>query len=460
MIIMKFGGSSIKDVPAMKRVADIVERHLSQKPLVVLSALGGVTDQLIEAHRLAVAQKFEQADNIFNRLKDRHKEMIDGLIPGGPLYDEINHYLEAEFQRLHVFLNASKAIKVESPEIYNSVIGLGELLSTHIFDCYFRSKNLPSICVDIRPVMKIDFDRGEIKPLIEEIEHQAKIHLAHYMNRGDLVVTQGFLATTVRGAPATLGRNGSDYTASLLGAALKVKEIQIWSDVDGILSADPTIIKDARPLPFMTFEEACELAYFGARVLHPATIQPALAHGIPVRVLNSLYPDEKGTLIIPDFQETDNNTIKSIAYKENIILVTIESSKLLLSPKLIEEIFEILTRHGKKVYAVNKSATKLSVTIQNNGDSLEFVEDLKIFGKVKIEPHKVIVSVVGERMKGNPELTWKIIKMLHESGIKLELISQFANQISMMFIIDESDIERTVKLIHSEFINSSLFVKR
>lgn len=456
MIIMKFGGSSIKDVSAMKRVAKIVESKITQQPLVVLSALGGVTDQLIQAHRMTLAGEKERASQIADELVHRHRTMAKALIPSGVILEQLNNYLDSEFRKLQTFLKVTEAIKVESSEVYNSLIGIGELLSSHIFDAYLRYLGNQSVCVDVRPVMQISYLQGEIVPELDKIKSLAHLYYVPYLKKNQLVVTQGFLATTVEGAPATLGRDGSDYTASILGAVLQADEIQIWSDVDGILSADPTIIPQARPLTFMTFDEACELAYFGARVLHPATIQPAVTHGIPVRVLNSLRPEEKGTLILPDYQDKAPQAIRSIAYKEGISLVTVESSKLLLSPKLIEEIFEILTKHGKKVYAVNKAATKLSVTIQSNGGSTEFIKELEAFGHVELEPNKVVVSVVGERMKGDPHLTWQIIRLLHEQGIRIELISQFNKQISMMFIIDEADIEKTVHLIHEQFIAPSM----
>lgn len=452
MIIMKFGGSSIKDAQAMLRVADIVEQHLPQQPLVVLSALGGVTDQLLRLHQVALEQKDLQLSSEFNNLKDRHLQMLKTLIAENRILDETMHFLNAELERLQTLLNAVKAIKVNSAELYSSIIGLGEILSTRIFEALLRSRNLPVTWQDIRPIMIVEKNGDDVAPKLDEIEKRVRLQFEHHLKHRELIITQGFLATLPNGAPTTLGRDGSDYTASLLGAALNVKEIQIWSDVDGILSADPTLIKEARPLPFMTFEEACELAYFGARVLHPATIQPALMHGIPVRVLNSQYPNEPGTLIVPDYKPTEHKAIKSIAYKENITLLTIESSKLLLSPKAIEDIFDILSRHGKKVYAVTKSATKLSVTIQNNGQDQSFLEELKHFGRIDVEPNKVVVSIVGEGLKANPLLTWQVIKMLHEHNINIELISQFARQISMMFIIDEAFIDQTVRLIHDRFI--------
>jgi aspartate kinase len=266
------------------------------------------------------------------------------------------------------------------------------------------------------------------------------------------MVCPGFIASTLEGEPATLGRDGSDYTASLLGAALDAEEIQIWSDVDGILSADPSIIPYARPLKTMTFDEACELAYFGARVLHPATIQPALEAGILVRVLNSSFPDEPGTRILTDDTQENGQLVKSIAYKEGITLLTVESSKLLLSPRIIEAIFLILTRHGKRVFAVSKSATRLSITIENIEDLDEIVREISEYGDVQVERQKVIVSVVGERMKGHPSMPWQILQLLDKENVTIELVSQFASQISLTFIIDERDIERTVTVLHKTFI--------
>ncbi len=452
MIIMKFGGSSIKDVAAIQRVAQIVENYKEQRPLIVLSALGGVTDLLIEAHNLTLSKNKQKAMELFAQLEERHRLVANTLISNSQISEHLNAYLDSEFKKLETFLNVTEAIRVESSEVFNSLIGIGELLSSHIFDAFLRQRGNQSVCVDVRPIMQVKLVQGEVNPQTEKIAELARLHYLPLLNKGQIVVTQGFLATTVDGAPVTLGRDGSDYTASILGSVLRANEIQIWSDVDGILSADPTIIPDARPLNFMTFDEACELAYFGARVLHPATIQPAVSHGIPVRVLNSRFPREKGTLIVSDYPNKEPQAIRSIAYKEGISLVTIESSKLLLSPKLIEEIFQILTRHGKKVYAVNKAATKLSVTIQSNGGSVQFLDELKRFGRVELEPNKVVVSVVGERMKGDPRLTWQIIRLLHEQNIQIELISQFNKQISMMFIIDEKDIEKTVRMIHSKFI--------
>jgi len=233
-----------------------------------------------------------------------------------------------------------------------------------------------------------------------------------------------------------------------LGAALQVDEIQIWTDVDGILTADPTIIPSAKLLDTMTFNEASELAYFGARVIYPAAIQPALEKDIPVRVLNSTNPKSKGTLILNKVPEKEKRLIKSIAYKEDITLITIRSSQLLLNTKLMGLIFQRLAELNMRVYAVSKSAIKLTLTVESNGDFSDLFKGIPHIDTVNVEKNKTIVSVVGENMKGNQDIGWQIVRLVNQAGIQMDLISQFASQVSFMFIINEADINKTVQLLH------------
>lgn len=453
MIIMKFGGSSVEDAGKMKNAAEIIAGTVNRQPLVVLSALGGITDQLIETLSLAAGQDLSQARVLVNQIEERHQTLISELFTDAGSIEDLFHLVHQEMAKLRVLLEATEAIRFKSKRIANGVMSVGELLSSNILNQLLNSMEYRSVCLDARQMIFVKYYGQSVVPLQDEIRTEAQKLVKESTQNNQIIVTQGFIATTPDGAPATLGRDGSDYTASLLGAALDCEEIQIWSNVDGILTADPTIVAHARPLKTMTFNEACELAYFGARVLHPATIQPALESGIIVRVLNATHPKEKGTAIVAR-EDTDHQTIvKSIAYKENITLLTIESSHLLLSPKVMEEIFMILYRKGKKVYAVSKSATKVSITIENNSDQEELIEELKHHGDVHVDPKKVIVSVVGEKMKTDHDLNWKILKMLDEQQIHIDLVSQFANQISLTFIINEKDIDCTVKLLHEKLIS-------
>ncbi len=462
MIIMKFGGSSVKNSEAMRRVGKIIGQYLSRRPLVVVSALGGVTDQLLEALEQAEVQNPAAVQEITDQLEQRHLDLIKSLMGVSDEAAETAELVRRETDKLRVLLSATEAIRAQSKRITNAVLSVGETLSSHILSAYLSSIGLKSACADARNFIVVGYHGDEVVPHLNTIKTRANEYLKSFFKKYEVTVTQGFIAVTEQGAPATLGRDGSDYTASLLGAALNCMEIQIWSDVDGILTADPSIVPQACPLKTMTFDEACELAYFGARVLHPATIQPALENGIPVRVLNSTRPEEEGTLIIAEngqSEEAGRSLVKSIAYKENITLLTIESSQLLLSPRAMEQIFMSLYRLGKRVYAVSKSATKVSVTIENGDDPGELVRELSKQGRVRVEPKKVIVTVVGEEMRPSHELSWQIIRMLDEAGIRIDLISQFAEQISLTFIIEEADIERTVHLLHDRLVKSEEYIE-
>lgn len=452
MYVLKFGGTSIKDAAAIERVLEIVSARQGKKTLVVFSALAGVTDMLIEMVEKSIAEGRGQYELLLDKLEARHLELAGQLLANSKWYPDFSAYLHQEMANLRILLSATETIRVESRRISNALLSIGELLSTKLIWAFFQHRGLDCLRCDARQVIIMKYDRDEVVPLKKEIVRNGKRLIEKSFQNQDLIITQGFIASTLDGAPATLGRDGSDLTAALLGAALKAEEIQIWSDVDGILSADPSIEEQARPIPSLTFSEASELAYFGARVLHPATIQPAIEGGIAVRVLNSSRINHPGTLIVAQSENGNGALVKSIAYKEAITLLTIESSHLLLSPGRMEEIFRILNRHGKKVYAVSKSATKISFTIQNYNPQDGLEKDFATFGKVEIQRSKAVVSVVGEQMQNSGDLPWRIIRRLEEHKIHLDLISLFANHISFMFIVDEKDIGRTVNLLHQMLI--------
>jgi aspartate kinase len=456
MIIVKFGGTSVKDASAIKNVSNIIADRLDQQPVIVSSALAGITNLLLDSLDAASEHNEEKVKSTCDIIRQQHLNLIDTLISDDTILQSLKELLEEENAKLQVLLKAAKTIRLKSGALSHAVMSIGEILSTKIIAGYLNNIGLATYWMDAREVIILEEKRGDYIPDIKAIEQITNNLFEPLFAQYQCIVFPGFIGATKESEPATLGRNGSDYTASILGSTINAKEIQIWSDVDGILSADPTIIPYAQPLKSMTFDEACELAYFGARVLHPAAIQPALEKGIQVRVLNSSKPKEPGTLIVAsNGEDNSNRTVKSIAYKEGITLLTVESSQLLLSPKIIEEIFLILSHHGKRVYAVSKTATKLSITIESMHDLPQILNEIGELGEVTAEGGKVIVSVVGEQMKGHPSLPWQIIKMLDENSIKYDLITQFASQISLVFIIDEREIEKTVTLLHKFFIEEN-----
>jgi aspartate kinase len=452
MIIMKFGGTSVKNSQAILNVVSIIKKYQRRKPIIVLSAIAGVTNTLVAALQAAVKQQKQKVRKCIDQINSLHLHTVAELITDAKLKENLTKFITAETEKLKVLLSAVETIRFESENLMPAILSVGEILSSQILNATLNQQGIATQFLDARKFIITTDPQNGSKPIPRAIRRAAAKHIAPLLKKDPLIITQGFIAATAEGVPTTLGRNGSDYSASLLGAALDVDEIQIWTDVNGILTADPTIIPSAKPLEMMTFDEASELAYFGARVLHPASIQPAMEQSIPVRVLNSHFPEEKGTIIVPNITVREKPHIKSIAYKENITLVTLQSSSLLFSPEILGEFFQRMSKYGKHVYAVNKSATTLSLTIEKQEDIARIVKELNFTGDVHIESGKAIVSIVGQNLKHNPVIVWQIIKMLGEAKIKLDLISQMSSQISFMFIVDEKKIEKTVKLLHREFI--------
>ncbi len=456
MIIMKFGGTAVKDAVALRNVVSIIKQSLEKKPVVVLSAMAGITDLLEESVKVAANQKSDMVLNSINKIETHHLTVIRELFGDGDIFDSLFTGITLEMNKLKSLLMATETIRVESCDLNHAVLSIGEILSSLILTALLRREGINAQYVDARDIMITTNRNNQIVPVPEIIKEEARKRLLPMINNAQMIVSQGFISATSEGVPTTLGRNGSDFSASLLGAAMDAREIQIWTDVDGILTADPTIIPSAKPLDFMTFDEASELAYFGARVLYPAAIQPAVLKGIPVRVLNSNYPNAAGTLILEKSVSPEKRIVKSIAYKEDITLLTIKSSQLLISTKILGEFFQHLNEHDMRVYAISKSAIKLSLTLEHTDQLDQILDKFQIIGRVNIERHKAIVSVVGEKMRNNPDITQHIMSLLRQADIHLDLISQFATQISFMFIIEEKDIDKTVKLLHQEFIEKHI----
>jgi aspartate kinase len=452
MIIMKFGGTSVKNAAAIHKVIEIIKHNLHKKPIIVVSALAGITNLLEESVQIAVSQKSVLVGEVIRQVQERHLSVIQELFGQGESFHTLSIAVSLEIKKLQSLLTATETIRVESNDLNHAVLSIGEILSSRILSTALQKEGIDAVYVDAREIMITTNKNNQIIPVPEKIQEEATTRLQPLLDADKTIVSQGFIAATSDGIPTTLGRNGSDFSASLLGAALNADEIQIWTDVDGILTADPTIIPSAKLLDFMTFDEASELAYFGARVLYPAAIQPAVEKGIPVRVLNSNRPDSAGTLILKDSVSSKAKIVKSIAYKENITLVTLKSSQLLLSTKILGEFFQHLAEHNMRVYALSKSAIKLSLTLEHTIQLDHILERFNRSGQFKVERHKAIVSVVGEKMKRNPEITGQILAILRQADIPTDLISQFASQISFMFIISEKDIERTIKLLHMHYI--------
>jgi aspartate kinase len=455
MVVMKFGGTSVEDAPAMRRVIEIVKREIPRTPLVIVSACAGVTNDLLRMANAVRSGKREEAQEILMKLSLRHKQIAKDLLSGTVLknvsntIDEMSGELSNYVQGVHL-LGELTARSLDAFASY------GERFSSLILHSAFQNGGIAAHLIDARSVMITDDNYTVAQPLFERIDKTVKKIFTPLVKPGNVLISQGFIGSTVEGTTTTIGRGGSDYSAAIFGAALGAEEIQIWTDVDGMMTADPRIVPGAHLIESMSFDEASELAYFGAKVLHPNTILPAVRKNIPVRVLNSKKPEIKGTLILPgnlESRKTDN-VAKSIAFKKGITVINVNSSRMLMAHGFLAKLFSIFADHQKSIDVVSTSEVSVSVTIDDE-DGLDMLcAELEKIGETRVQKHKAIVCIVGEGMKHTPGIGARIFSALGASGINIEMVSEGASEINLTLVVDENQAASAVKVLHKEFFGN------
>ncbi len=440
MIVMKFGGSSVGNADRIKNVSDIIKKNLEKKPIVVVSAVRGITDRLIE-----LANKSSEGKDVSKELeeiKKIHYDIINQLGLDSKLVDK-------ELKELSELVDKIFVLKRVTLELMDEIQSFGERISCRILAAYLRKIGINAKAFDAYDLGMITTpDYGCAEPLPDTEE---KIDRA--IKKLDVIpVITGFIGKDSAGNITTFGRGGSDYTAGIIGAAVKAKEIQIWTDVEGVLTADPKVVSGARTIDKISFDEASELAYFGARVLHPKTILPAINKNIPVRVLSSFSPEHPGTLIVSELNKIDG-VVKAIACKKNIYLVNIVSTRMLLAHGFLARIFNIFEDYKKSVDMVSTSEVSVSLTLDNDSHLDDILEDLRSIADVRVSKDKAIVCVVGAGMKNTPGIAGRVFSTLGKNNISVEMISQGASEINIGFIVDGKDADNAVRLLHKEFIS-------
>ncbi|MBX2991666.1 MAG: lysine-sensitive aspartokinase 3 [Bacteroidetes bacterium] len=453
MIVMKFGGTSVEDASALRNVAQIVDARRRLKPLVVLSACAGVTNALIKTAHDAAAGNKKEALKGFAAMHERHNMIADELL--GSDAHSAKEVFESDFAELRQLVHGLSILNELTPRALDQIVAHGERWSSRLLSLFLQKEKIPALFVDARTVMITGNEFTKAAPLFDIIEEKANEILQPPLEAGNIVVTQGFIGSTKEGITTTIGRGGSDYSAAILGAVLNADEIQIWTDVDGFLTADPKIVSDARKIREMTFTEAAELAYFGAKVLHPSTILPAVQKNIPVRVLNSRRPEGEGTLITNTAPGYPGCIVKSVAYKKGITVIGIQSTRMLMAHGFLARVFEVFERHKKSVDVVVTSEVGVSLTVDNDSDVEKIEEELARFADVKVERNKVVFCVVGERMKLTKGVAARVFSALADAKVNIELISQGGSEINLTFVVDEADVDRTVRALHIEFFSDN-----
>jgi aspartate kinase len=447
MIVMKFGGTSVESQQAIGRVAEIVARAEHRRPIVVVSAMGKTTNKLLAAAEEAAAGRREQALTLVDELRGHH--LSHGLALAGAAAADLDRYIRAHFDWLEELVKGLSVVGELSPRSMDAIASVGERLSSLVVTFAFQSAGVRSQHVDSRRVIITDNRFTQAQPILDETYGLLQDTVAPIAEKS-VVVMGGFIGSTRDGHTTTLGRGGSDYSAALVGAGVSAEEIQIWTDVDGMLTADPRIIPGGHRVKSISFAEAAEMAYFGAKVLHPATVMPAIEKNIPVLILNSRRPEVEGTHITSEAAPC-SNPVKSISCKRDVTIVNIHSTRMLMAHGFLRRIFELFDRYETSVDMVSTSEVSVSLTL-DNCDQLETIrEHLLEFAEVTTEAQQAIVCLVGENIRHTPGIAGRAFQVLHDKNIRM--ISQGASVLNLGFVVADEDVPAAVAALHREFFS-------
>jgi len=465
LVVMKFGGTSVEDAPAILRTARIVAGRVARglQPVVVVSALAKVTDLLISAATTAARGDRATALAITERLRIRHCDTATQLALGPALREDplaavrkdeglaaTHAWMEAEFDGLEEVLRGLAVVGELTPRISDMIVSYGERVSSRMITEAFVRCGLKAEYVDARKCIVTDAQHGKAIPQDGPTEQRLKQHVVPHLAEGRVPVMGGFIGATEQGVTTTLGRGGSDFTAAVVGGGIDAGAIEIWTDVDGIMTADPRVCPDALRVKTISFEEAAELAYFGAKVLHPATILPAVKKNIPVFVLNSKNPESGGTRITA-LDTHCKSPFKSIAVKKRLTIMDIVASRMLLSHGYLRAIFEVFDKHKCPIDMVSTSEVSVSLSLDSNEKLPAIAADLSKLADVKYEGRKALVCMVGEDIRGQNGIAARVFQTIRH--VNLRMISQGASEINMSFMVEEDDAEEAVRSLHAEFFS-------
>lgn len=446
MIVCKFGGTSVADATAIRRVTDIVAGRRASQPVVVVSALAGTTNQLLDLAHKAAAGELLGALQIVEQLRERHLREVADLLAGMPDADDLASDIGAAFDELAHLAEAFSTLGYLTPRSLDTVAAVGELLSSQIVTAAFRGADISAAYIDARDVIRTNdyFTRAE--PDIDGITLGAREQILPLVQEGRIPVMGGFIGATAGRVTTTLGRGGSDYSAALIGAVLGASAIEIWTDVDGMLTADPRVIPGAQPIEHISFEEAAELAAFGARVLHPSTIAPAVRQGIPVYIFNSRNPGGRGTMIAYD---APRMPVRAVAGKRNATLIKLHSSRMLFASGFLRRVFEVFENHHTSIDVVTTSEVSISVTLDDVHNISRIVQDLATFGDVSIERRAGVVAIVGAGLADGSRTIAEAFAALGE--IPIHMASLSATGINFTMVMDDDHVVPAMKRLHTAF---------
>jgi aspartate kinase len=441
--IMKFGGTSVEDAGAFRNVAAIVKAAVASRPVVVVSAISGFTNALLASVQKAIEGDARAATRLLDQDLRRHISIARELLKSESCaaFELTVAVARREIRQLHKIIAVHP---VTHPPLQDEIVAYGEQLCSQLLAAVLRENQLAARYVDARRCLRTDDNYGNAAPL-PETAPATRAELIPLLESSRIPVLGGFIGSTDKGVTTTLGRGGSDYSAAIIGAALGAREIQIWTDVSGVLTADPRIVKKARTISVLSYQEAAELAYFGAKVLHPKTIQPAIDQRIPVRVCNSRAAGDASTLIVAE-SEAAPQTVKAIAHKNGITTVQVSSARMLGAYGFLRALFEVFDRHRTAVDVVTTSEVSVSLSIDDVSALPELIPELEQLGVVEVEKHRTIISIVGEGLRNTPGIAARVFSEI--SDINVTMISVGASSVNLTFMVEESRATETIKRLH------------
>jgi aspartate kinase len=448
---MKFGGTSVGDVAAFERVFHVVSTQIDKHPVIVVSAMTKVTDALLNAFDIAKKGDFAEGFATLEPHFERHIEVLKHFVPTDnqkPFNDELE-FARAELSDLLMRVSR-RSLPLQM--LKDAIVSYGEQLSSRLLAEVLKAKGVSARQMDSRRLIVTDDEHGAAQPIWDETQELLQLELRPLIAAGEVPIMGGFIAASKSGETTTLGRGGSDYSAAIVAASLGASELQIWTDVTGVMTCDPRICGEARTIPVLSYEEAAELAYFGAKVLHPKTIKPAVDHSIPVRVCNTFEPEAIGTMVLSDSGEAPNK-IKSIAHKKNITILRITSARMLGSYGFMSALFQVFERYRTVIDVISTSEVSVALTLDNT-DSLEnIVRELERLGEVEVEPGYGVICVVGEGLRASHGMAAKIFSTIED--VNISLVSHGASAVNLTFVVKEDVVADVIRKLHKEFFASS-----
>lgn len=461
-IIMKFGGTSVATGANIRHVANLIAKYFGQdyRIVAVISALEGVTDQLIEASEQAKKGNKDYIYEFKQKIFEKHLTVAKEAIQNKHIQEEMEQILKTTIDELEKVLKGIIYVGELTPKSRDYVLSFGERLSTPIVcgalrDLEFNAQYFTGGEVGI--VTNSNF--GEATPLMNLTKHQVKEKIDSLLEKGTVLVVTGFIAATQDGITTTLGRGGSDYTATIIGAALAADEIWIWTDVDGLMTSDPKIVPSAKMLPELSFQEATEMTIFGAKAMHPRALEPAMEENIPVRIRNTFNPENPGTLIVKEQRIKLGEIVKAITLIKSVALVNVSGAGMVGAPGTAAKVFDALGRNNINILMISQSVSEANISFVIKRSLLERAVstlEIALLGKglvreVTTEDDVCVVAVVGAGMKGTPGVASRIFTAIAKKGINIRMIAQGSSELNISFVVKETDGEETVRAIHKEF---------